>query len=446
MRLQDFFEKNRKVLSEENKLKIYNNFVLKKNKKYSYSRISFYLKVSVYTFILIFLINSLYLPIWNSTIDNEELQVTNVWTWFVTVSKIETNLNVVKADYIGDIIEAQWNIIIKKDWKEFETDVIYNWNTVLLENDAAIKFTVNSWSMASIEWPAEFSVFFIWKIEWVDNYVINLIYWKYLEIKKEEKSNDNIFIQTNDFLIEWWNNSEMNFTIESRWEEQIVENKWWDIMITKLINNKEIKSEVKKNEIAKIDDDEIKLIKEIEQKIKKWDISISYNMDSWKNINDSWEFEINTSKLLEYETKNILSKSDNLKIKNYLNANFLMKDIKNIVLFYLKWDKNSYNLSYRNLQTRLVKIWNILNLDNNLKKYKWYEIVKLRSFVEILLSKMNEGYYMPEKYLNRLEVLKTWLILLENIQFGKYRWESFDFDEVFVKLNIQSYTHSLTIN
>jgi hypothetical protein len=42
--------------------------------------------------------------------------------------------------------------------------------------------------------------------------------------------------------------------------------------------------------------------------------------------------------------------------------------------------------------------------------------------------------------------VRVWLVLLDNITFGKYKWESFEFPEVFVKLNIQNYVKSLTIN
>jgi hypothetical protein len=36
MKLQVFFEKNKKILNEKDKLKIYNNFLLRKNKNHLY--------------------------------------------------------------------------------------------------------------------------------------------------------------------------------------------------------------------------------------------------------------------------------------------------------------------------------------------------------------------------------------------------------------------------
>jgi hypothetical protein len=196
-----------------------------------------------------------------------------------------------------------------------------------------------------------------------------------------------------------------------------------------------------------VDEDEIKLIKEIKQKIKEWDITISYDMNIWEIKNDSWEaIKIDTSKLLTYDEKSILWKWDSMKIKNSLNAVFLMKDIKNLVLFYLKWDKVSYELSYENLENRLNKLLNIFGITSSLDKYEKYSLVKLIWFVDLLSLEMHNNYYTPIKYTDRLVVLKAWLVLLNNIKFGKYHWESFDFTQVFVKLNIQNYSKSLTIN
>jgi hypothetical protein len=96
-----------------------------------------------------------------------------------------------------------------------------------------------------------------------------------------------------------------------------------------------------------------------------------------------------------------------------------MKDIKHIVIYYLKGNTVSFKVSYNNLKVRTIKALDILGL-----KYHDNEKIKLSNLIgliDVLLSEMHKNFYIPVKYSDRLMKVRVWLVLLDNITFGKYK-------------------------
>ena len=111
MKLNDYFKQQKYQMKDEDKLIAYEKFVYKIRKDSIFYRISFYVKVWVYTLFLLFLFFSLFAP-WN-----------NLKKWIFLQYK-----NTVYADYIGKVITSTWGFEIYENWKLLNTNLIKKWN------------------------------------------------------------------------------------------------------------------------------------------------------------------------------------------------------------------------------------------------------------------------------------------------------------------------------
>lgn len=478
MRIEDYFKHIREVkTTDSQKMRIYQSILLGWNKKSILSKSIFYWKVSTYTILMVFLWSIFIWPIMKIWENEDKINYSYLSWWFLVEEKSKLTLNQVLADYIWEIIDVEWEIQVIKDWVQVVTDKIYDWDTILLLNSAQIKFMVNNWTKATIIWPAKFDVKFLWESNWVKNFVINLMYWDYFEVKTQEQSKDNIIIQTKDFQIESKNiSNQIDLKITTDWEKKILENRWSDIVVKKVIDDEKTYTSVKSNQIAEVND-EVKILQEIKtitqqlttkQVEKSYEIEDNDNSQELSTTNELYfddirteisEESINTelwtidNALTFPSWKKVLDTNKSDQLKNVLNPSFLKKDIENLVLEYLKWNESWYKISYNNLYSRISQVLSIhdVEIHSEIIKHniKWNknEISDLVIICDQLIAKLNENYHVPPQYMGRLNVLLAWLVILNSKEFWilKTDKDTLDFDSVFDKLNLTKSKSNLEI-
>lgn len=477
MKLKDYYKEVRdNELDQSDKLYIYNNFIDKIEKVSLYKRFSFYWKISVYTFFILFFLLSFYFPYYLSNKAINELEenydISKVWTWVISKEKTSnnsiSNLYIsVKAEYIWKIIETKWEFKIINSWNEVGGYNINNWDTILLSNKSEMTFTVNSWVTANIEWPAELNIELISE-EWKEKkYVINLIHWKFFEIESITKSEDNVLVKTDDIEIETkivWD--KLDFNISSEWEKHIVENKWWEIVVKKVVKKEKKFASLKTNQKAEIDEDirMLQEVKKIKEEIKNKDIEVEYvyseNKETEKSI-ETWSIEVNTlsGSLLdneenidntistvsdiEYTSKSILSEEKMSVFKKLIYPSFLMKEIEWISTSYLNWSKSWFEISYNQLHKRLWDIYDIFWI--SIWESGEMNIENLYISLDWIISEIENNYFMPDIYIKRLKALKWRLLILKNNEFWQFSSNNIAFDKIFVRLWISDYKENLLV-
>ncbi|MEF2174905.1 MAG: hypothetical protein V3575_00415 [Candidatus Absconditabacteria bacterium] len=477
MRIEEYFNHIKEIkTTDAQKMRIYQSILLGGNKKSILTRSTFYWKVSTYTILLIFLWGVFFGPIIKIGENEDKINYSYLSGGFLIEEKPQYTLNQVLADYIGEIIEVEGEIQVLKDGKEIKTDKIYDGDTILLLNSAQIKFMVNDGIKATIIGPAKFDVKFLGETDGVKNFVINLVYGDYFEVKSEETSNDNIIIQTKDFQIESKNtNNQMDLKITTDGEKKILENRGSDIVVKKVVDDEKTYTSIKSNQIAEVND-EVKILQEIKtltEQLTTKKVEESYEIENSTDLSipnsylndESYQSNITTleNNLSEAFTgendinfvpgKKVLDTNKSEQLKKILSSSFLKKDIENLVLEYLKGNESGYKISYNNLYQRITKVLEIHDLEIhseiiklNMKGNK-SEISDLVTICDQLIAKLNENYHVPPQYMGRLNVLLGWLVILNGKEFGLFKTDkdTLDFDSVFDKLNLTKSKSNLEI-
>lgn len=449
MKLKEYFNSQKGIkFSQLEKMNVYEQF-LQKSERVSFSKkMSFYWKIWVYFTFIMFLILSFYFPVVYYNNKNNTPKITKIGTWYLIWEFSSSDPNLARADWVWEIIEAQGEIKILKDWQEVDTNLIHDWDEILLVNDAQLKFQVNSWAMASIQWPAKFSINQMLTESWNNNYIINLVYWEYFEIKKDQTQEDNLIIKTQDFEVEpEYVNNKLDIKIVSQWDKKILENRWWDVVVKKVVNNKKTFSSVKTNQKVEIDE-EVKLLQEVNQitqQIKTWEIETTYEL-TWEETQDT--VDINT---VVWDLRQVLENEEMDEFKKLVYPKFLATDLENFVVSYLHWDKSRYEVSYNNLFSRIEKIYSLFGfaLDSEVLKYKTQidetSIDDIYMVVDQLVAKIDKSYYVPPQYTKRIKAVLAWLVILKDTQFWIFAEQNIAFDDIFDKLWLSSHKDDLVI-
>ena len=140
MKLNDFFQEQKNhMLTDVDKLELYQKFLYKRTKSSPIKRFSFvHARSFAYAMVVVVLIFGVYgMYFFNGSIQTP---------WF----SINSNVNTVQADYIAQVVDFDGNFSIEHQGTLLQTQNIGNGDTVLLKKDSAMVFEINSGTKSRI--------------------------------------------------------------------------------------------------------------------------------------------------------------------------------------------------------------------------------------------------------------------------------------------------------
>jgi len=409
MKLKEYFDEVKKMkLDESQKMAIFEEFIEKSYRQSFLKRWSFYVKVWVYTVLIVFFIYSFF-PIifYQSWKPNVVVTKIESITWGVYLetkfSDAEnkttiTNVNKVFAKDVGKIVYAKWDFVILRKWKSIKTDKLLNWDYVVLSVWTDLKFKLNNWLYWKISWPAKLQIQYI---SWQGVYIINLLKWKYSQFSAQIFS-WAIKLKSDDIVISPITNKNFNIKIVQQKKKKIIENVWKAPIVLEKVDKK-VKKTLKAKEVAKVNGD-IKIYKLI-QDIKKGNIKTETKLSTWVDVN-----------ILDETMKLVPSVEQIKSLTQILYSKFISKDILNLINYY---GKNWEDIAIKNLMYRILRIYKIfdLKIDSEILKAKiksWkYDIDDLFLVLDQLISKLQESYYLEPSFVVKLKKLEAWILLLK---------------------------------
>jgi len=375
MNLNEYFKKQNCKLCDEQKLLIYDEIKEHIGKQSIFSKVSFYVKVAMYSFILLFLFSGLFFNFQSKKNITENVVV-------------EKNIqpNIVKADYIAKVIQSKWDFQIFDNNKLLKTNVLWNGNTIVLKDNSYVKLSINQWAKAYLLWPAKIKI-----KKYKNTYILNVIEWDYITVKSNSNE-DKIIIKSKLLNIEQkGKNIDIKYQdkdgvkiVENNGAVVLVENKW------KSINLKE------KEKLILLDAKEQKYIENLLS-------------DDYKN------YQLNNGKL-----KIILSVWELQAIDNILSREYTMLSVGKYVLWKVNHNQGLENKWKKELINNIIKLYDLLEIKVNIDKTNLSNDY-LKQLLTNLINEINQKYVLPDTYLMRLKVMLSYVVILEKINLNQWR-------------------------
>ena len=333
---------------------------------------------------------------------------------------IEISQSVV-AQTIGKIISASWSFsIYDTNNRKIDSDTVQIKDRVVVDKWSTIKILVNDSFTAEIVGPAHFEIIVNDENNNTNYNLKFLQWWDYISIDgvNTTQSND-ISVQTSDGVVVKKNQKQWektSFAIES-----IAGNE------NKKITNKSSAS----IEITTIDDTnkdswETKAVIIDSEKI----VNISTKADNNKDgeIKIISELSLNqvkpvTNKIKKRNTKNpTVSTDDKVSQKDYqtiisnLYKWFVQKDIEEVIIYHFGGDQKKYNIALTNLNNRINRLWEVVNLEKNQQA----ALKSIISYAEKVVDAYKDKKIQPSSYKNLPIIIRN-LKEIDKHEFGIIR-------------------------
>ncbi len=490
MKFLDFFQFIKgQDLSRERKDLIFAAFQAKKRQWLFLQKMSVYTRVWALSLFIFAGLAVVYF--WSIWWEEWNRELNDGFIWF----NIEEGSQVAYADEIWQIITTVGDVKITNNWITKSWSWLANADKVLLLVGAELVFEMQGWVQAKIIWPAEFEL-----EKKDDKYLINMITGEFVEIKSVIDTEEDQPLTDREFVADVPNDAPIKTTKDninvqvivktpefevvsdtSRWDidmtitteedgKQVVENVWTDVVITKIIKDETVITELKSQQKAAINwevhiamitpDIEIneKQAEAIVENIKNNDLTISYKIEDSSNnevetskqelkkedkakveeplknqavpkVNDNSDNKP-VAKVVEQEKeglvedpapvledlvadrKRVIDWSQLAMLQQATHGSVLMRDIRNIVASHVYWYEPGVQTSLTNLASSLHPVTqNILwwmNLTTS--SISW-----MASSLESLISNLEAKRYVPPVYINRLKSTIAWLRLVQTV-------------------------------
>ena len=360
-------------MPDSDKLYVYERIRTAIEQESIFSKVSFYLKVGVYSLFLLFIFFGLvYFP-------SKKLG---------KGIKIVSNGNSVVADYIWKVITSTGQFAVYQNSKKINTNLITEWSILKVSKNSNLTLKVNSWIKLYIVWPSEIILKKYKNSNNQDVYVLNMLDGDYLTVKSNI-AKDKIVIKSKYLNIES-DDKEIDLKYVKTWDATIVENNWWDL----IVKNKD----------------------KILTLWKKEKLILSYSdKQAIKNIfNDNYKKYQLTSSWI----KIVLTSSQIKKLSHILEKKMVIIAVWKYVLWTLNHDKNweqSWKKQLLNIILSTYKIFGFevpkliqVKINNNL-----VDNSDLENLVDNLLTLISQKYVIPDQFEERLKVILAYLIILE---------------------------------
>jgi len=368
MKLSDYFKNQKYKLADDDKFLIFNDIKTAIDRKSIFSKFSFYMRVWVYSLFLFFIFWGLFLNFNKKISDN---------------IKLETNSNIVQASYIWKVIKSKWNFEIYDNNKKLDTNIINNWNTIVLQNNSYVKVKINEGVQMYLLWPAKLKIY-AKNTFWKTSYIMNVIDGDYITIKSNSKK-DKIILKSKFLNIES-NDKNIDIKYKKQWWVDVVENNWWEIIVKN--RNKTITLSNKEKAIILSDNDK-KYIKDLFDDYKKYQISTNGDV------------------------KVVLSTRQIKKIWTILNRENMILAVWKLVLW--KFNNNTKLRIEWELQVKyiVVNLYNFFEKDNAIVDITKLSLKDTENIIKRMLFELNKKYVLPDIYITRLKVLLSYIYIVD---------------------------------
>ncbi len=192
--LKEFFEEQKKyTLSNDSKLELYHRILQMQQKHSLTNRIAQLSRIVMYSTFSLFLVGGFlfFTQKNNSAIvfDSEWVRIQQADQWPYRVS----------ADSIGQVLQFQWAYTISNNGKFFETNMIYDGDTISLQKEAFMSFKVNGHTTKVIG-PATLEIFKKPGADANEEYFIHIVEGEFVEVSTVEE-NKTITLQKNNVAV-----------------------------------------------------------------------------------------------------------------------------------------------------------------------------------------------------------------------------------------------------
>ena len=373
MKLNEYFKWQKCKLCDEQKLLIFDDVKSQITRESIFTRFSFYVKVSVYSLILVFLFSGIFLDFQNKVSDNVE---------------IDTKVNTVQADFIWKVIQSDWVFEIYDNNKKLDTNLIRKWNTVVLKDNSYVKVAINEWIKVYLLWPAKISVDLEKSENWKDIYILNVIDWDYITLKSNSDK-DKIVLKSKYLNIES-NDKNIDIKYEEKKGVSIVENNGGSIIIKN------------KDKIIPLD---------------KQEKLIVLNDDDKKYIESLFSDDYTKYQLSDWNLKKVISSNDLKVFDTLLDKEAVILSVWQYVL----WKINNNSLLsvwwWKQLYNTAKTLYKVLGRDFD----KPYSDKNLEKVLTKLLNRLEGSYILPDVYIQRLKVMLAYVIIVNKVNIPKWR-------------------------
>ncbi|MFA7717174.1 MAG: hypothetical protein WC875_00475 [Candidatus Absconditabacterales bacterium] len=424
MKLNDFFQEQKNhTLTDVDKLELYQKFLYKRTRNSPIKRFSFvHARSFAYAMVVVMLVFGVYgVYFFNGSIKTP---------WF----SINSNVNVVQADYIAQVVDFDGNFSIEHQGILLQTENIGNGDTILLKKDSAMVFEINSGTKSKIIGPAKLTLQEISEQDAPTKYRINLIYGNFIQMDGNNTF-QNVELAVNDILIKQGDRTKpVSYQFINQGGNNILKNNGSNLIITKNGNRNE--TQVNNKEVLAIQNNDITLYKNWDKftlAMKKDNVSQTFALnttDIKTTISDvttgnTDEMPISLLSLLATENQEITSAETNETIsqnltsligeekkiptenqtnllRGLLNENFLLADIQKIT------NKTEYDATIDKIKNGIQQLCKNFNGKYNAEN-------SLQQNISALITLL-QGYEIPPTYTANLNKINTEITRISQIQ------------------------------
>lgn len=372
MKFSEYMKSKNSRMSEENKLLIFDELINNIHRRSIFSKIFMYTKVSVYSFIVLFVASGIFFHYWQEK------------TW-----PIQQNINSVNADYIWKIVKSTWEFEIINTNNTIWKELIKQWSTLNLWENSTITLKVNEWIKLYLVGPAKVKFDSYRNSNLKTIYTLNMLDWDYITVKSNS-SQDKIILKSNLLNVES-NENIIDLKYEKKWNAMIVENNWWNITVKKDNNLLSVNKE---------------------EKIIFWDNSVKEIENIFTDQYKKYQVDSN------WKVKIILNSDKIKKFWNLLERKNTILTIWKYVLWHINKDEKRKEQGKQQLENTIKNIYNLLELKmpdlldtkirlNNLSNSD------LESLVYWALEELNATHVVPWDYINKLKIILAYLVIVE---------------------------------
>jgi len=432
MKLQDYFkEQQTKSLSHAQKHEIFSHINNHINQPLRYTQITefFMTKRFVYAAFTLCIIALVYgTSLFPNTYNGD---------WFVIQ-------NGVQADHIAQVIDIDGDFFIEHKGSKIISKNIAQWDMVTLDPKAKLVIHIDSDTQATLQWPARFSV----ERDEQDSSLLIIHEGDFVDIRSLKESEKTFTLSFDDLRVVSKQEAQamIDFSIEKKGERRLVSNNGAKLRVITVDDQKEIQTDVARQETLAIADNDISLIDDVTQVatiIAQRDVSQTMALsvrtgtllDTWDNLSGvllaitqepaqedikiSQEVTQAVSSIVSVD-KRVINTMQNQQLRSAVNPAFIQNDIKDLYIAYLAGDDTNIYRSTTTISQRMKDLYVAFDkeIPSLSDSFLEWQLLYIQSLGKELISYLEQGYYIPPSQIAQIQTVVSWISHIQGMKYG----------------------------